>query len=226
MTSLDELYGSGIGVADPNSNFYTWDKRSFPDFNTFPENHTKYNYQPKELNNNGNPLYAQRFSYTNGVDKPCVTPFDVCQGKADNSALYIIKNLQLDKVGIKFFSKKNILTVQNMIKHKIYEMTNKKVIMAENQDDSDLVIAMRKIYLEEGRYLPTNIDFQVKRLNMRLLNYIIPDMITAIKQDYGYQKDINEPVQPIDRPISDSIRGQKLLPSITTTWDTQLKKKI
>ena len=52
-----------------------------------------------------------------------------------------------------------------------------------------------------------------------LLNKIIPDMITAIKQDWGYQKLINEPLHPIDRPISDSARGRKLLPSITSIWD-------
>ena len=43
-------------------------------------------------------------------------------------------------------------------------------------------------------------------------------MITEIKQFYGYLKEINEPLKPIDRPINVNNAGRKTLPSLTSVW--------
>ena len=82
----------------------------------------------------------------------------------------------------------------------------------EEQDDSDLLIAMRAIYFQEGRFLPQNImpiDYQVKKLNIKVINYIYPDLMTNIKQEYYYVKEINEPIKTIDRPVNVNIKGSK-----------------
>lgn len=223
MTSLNSLYYVGNGVFDPNSNFYKWDKRNFPVFNTIPQGGQlkNYTYNPSIINENYKELYQQKNSFGSGKDDPnnLQNMLSVERGYSTNAMYYALKDIQLDKVGFKFFTKSNMRLLQQQIKDMIKTKTNGKVIMECDQDESDLLIAMRNIYLTEGRYLPDNIDFQVKRLNMRLLNKIVPDMITQIKQSWGYQKLINEPLHPIDRPISDSNRGRKLLPSITTTWN-------
>ena len=90
--------------------------------------------------------------------------------------------------------------------------TKGKIILDDDQDDSDLLIVMRAVYYQEGRFLPNNvmsIEFQVKKLNIKVINYLYPDLMTNIKQEYYYVKEINEPLKPIDRPINVSIKGSK-----------------
>ena len=118
----------------------------------------------------------------------------------------------LDDVGQLFFSKKNIIELQKKIKSKVFIETKGKIILDDDQDDSDLLIVMRAVYYQEGRFLPNNvmsIEFQVKKLNIKVINYLYPDLMTNIKQEYYYVKEINEPLKPIDRPINVSIKGSK-----------------
>ena len=71
-------------------------------------------------------------------------------------------------------------------------------------------MVMRYIYLQEGRFLKYKIEEQVENLNNKLLEVIIPDISTGVKQQLGYIKYINEPLNPIDRPFSDSVKGSKM----------------
>lgn len=225
MTSLNSLNYSGNGAFDPNSNFYTWNKRSFPVFNTIPQGaHLQdYNYNPQIIDETYKELYQQKKSFGQGKDDlhNLQNMLNTDRGYSTNEMYYAMKDIQLDKVGFKFFTKENMRLLQKQIKDVIRRKTHGKVIMECDQDESDLLVAMRNIYVTEGRFLPDNIDFQVERLNMRLINKIVPDMITQIKQSWGYQKLINEPIHPIDRPISDCNRGRKLLPSVTTIWEVK-----
>lgn len=123
-----------------------------------------------------------------------------------------------DNVGKLFFSSKNIARLQKQLKDAIYEKSNHLYKLEDNQDDSDLIVAMRAVYMEQGQYLTDNIVHQVKVLNKKLIDYILPDMLSAIKQFYAYQKDINEPMKPIDRPMNVCNAGRRTIPSITTVW--------
>lgn len=123
-----------------------------------------------------------------------------------------------EPVGKLFFSSKNVVRLQKQIKDSIYEKTNHQYKLEEDQSSSDLLVAMRGVYMEQGEYKPTNIVHQVKVLNKKLVDYVVPDMISGIKQHYAYQKDINEPLKPIDRPMNVCNAGRRTLPSITTVW--------
>lgn len=117
-----------------------------------------------------------------------------------------------------FFSEENMKRIQNKIKQEIYTRTKGNFKIEEEQDENTLLLAMRNIFLEENRFLPNRIVHQVKELNQKVINSIVPDMITEIKQYYGYLKDVNEPIKPIMRPINVSNAGRRTLPSVTTTW--------
>ena len=106
-----------------------------------------------------------------------------------------------------------------MIKIEVYNRTAGKFILDVDQEDDDVVIVMMYIYQEEARHLPEHIIHQVKRLNQKVINYCLPDILTNIKQDYNYLKEINEPIKVLDRPINDNNKGRKLLPSITSIWN-------
>lgn len=119
---------------------------------------------------------------------------------------------------IKFFSKENIKLLQKLIKKNIYYLTEKKFILDTDQDENDLIVAMRAVYLHESENLPNNFDMQINKLNKHVLQYIIPDMIVQIKQEYSYLKEINEPINPIPLPINVN-NGKNSLPSLTSVWN-------
>ena len=117
-----------------------------------------------------------------------------------------------------YFSKENIKRIQKKIKKEINIRTKGKYILQADQDENQLLIVMRSIYLQKSRNLPKNIVRQVKALNTEVINDVVPGMITNIKTYYGYIEDISKPLNPIPRPINVNQAGTKILPSITTTF--------
>ena len=121
---------------------------------------------------------------------------------------FIVKDFQIENVGLIFFSKSNVDKIQEKIKEIILETLNVK--LTSNQNTESLLMVMRYIYLQEGKFLKYKIEEQVETLNNKLLEVIIPDISTGVKQQLGYIKYINEPLNPIDRPFSDSVKGSKM----------------
>jgi hypothetical protein len=123
-----------------------------------------------------------------------------------------------DEISKIFYSQENMDRIQKMIKKTIYEKTKGRFRLDEDQDESDLLISMRAVFLEHSRFLPIKLVHQVKELNKRTVEYIIPDMITEIKQAYAYIKEINEPIKPIPRPVNVNNAGRRTLPALTSAW--------
>jgi hypothetical protein len=131
-----------------------------------------------------------------------------------------IGGLQLENtpVSLLYFSDENMSRIQKQIKREISRLSNGSFRMEVNQDEADLLLAMRYIFIEFSKNLPTHIVKQVKILNRQLLNYIIPDIMTNIKQHYMYLKEISQPIRPLDQPLNVNNKGRKTLPSVTTLW--------
>lgn len=117
-----------------------------------------------------------------------------------------------------FFSDKNIQRLQKKIKEEVFKRTNGKFRLDVDQEQRDLFIAMRAVYMEHARFLPNRIVHQVKILNQKVIDEILPGILTEIRQYYGYLMEINKPLIPIPRPINFSNKGRRTLPSITTTF--------
>jgi hypothetical protein len=128
--------------------------------------------------------------------------------------------VSLDPVTKLYFSAENVARIQKMIRREVYIRTNGQYKLETDQDESDLMIAMRAVFFDMygARFLPFKIVKQVKELNRKTINYIMPDMITQMKQSYGYLKEINQPLNTIMRPINANHAGRRTLPSITTIW--------
>lgn len=175
-----------------NKGFSAYNAGDNPSFNKFQED----KLHDKEIIKNDNASFAIKdFAY------------GVCGKNQDENGV--------SKV---FFSEENIKRIQKMIKREVFLRTNKQFRLDDDQDESDLLVAMRAIYLEESRNLPFQIIKQVKLLNRKVVGYIVPDMITEIKQSYAYIREINEPIKPIDRPVNVTHAGRKTLPAITSIW--------
>ena len=116
------------------------------------------------------------------------------------------------KVMLLYFSDENIKRIQKMIKREVYKRSKGKFVLTEDQDASDLNIAMRAVFKLYAKNLPTHIVRQVKGLNDQTVQYIVPDMMVNIEQYYGYLKDILNPINPIQLPISVGHGGRQTFP--------------
>lgn len=148
------------------------------------------------------------------------TPFLLLQEHRKNyknMAEYALKGIHTDsELGRLYFSDENIKRVQRMIRKEVYKRTGGQFKLEIDQAQRDLYFAMRAVYAEHCRFLPGQIVRQVKRLNQKVVDETVPGMITEIRQHYGYLKEINKPLEPIDRPVNVSNAGRLTLPSITT----------
>lgn len=125
---------------------------------------------------------------------------------------------ETDELSKLFFSPKNIERIQRKIKEEVFKRTNGKFRLDEDQDENSLLIMMRAYYLDNSRFLEEKPIRQIKLLNKGVLGFLIPDIITNIKQAYSYQLEINQPFKTIDRPMNMNSAGRRTLPSVTTTW--------
>jgi hypothetical protein len=122
-------------------------------------------------------------------------------------------------LGEVFFSPDNINRLQNKIKKSIFIETKGKYKLQVDQNESDLFVVMRAVYIQDSYNSPYRIIHQVKELNEKVINRILPDMITNIKQNEEYLNVIDKPIDPIPLPVNVSRAGRLSLPSITTIWN-------
>lgn len=131
----------------------------------------------------------------------------------------VMKNVyEVTPVGEIFFSEENIDRIQKKIKNEIYTKTQGKFILKADQNVTDLLVFMRAIFIEYGRNLDFNIIKQVKELNAHVVDKLVPDMITAIKQEHEYLEQLDKPITPIALPVNVSRAGRKTLPSVTSIF--------
>lgn len=115
-----------------------------------------------------------------------------------------------------FFSLQNIQELQRLLRYNVYVNTNKKHIIG-NQDETELVIIMRGIYLQYSK-TPENYSLykkEIERLNGLVITYLLPDLISNIEQYLGYIRDSTQNYIPMDRGVNPSIKGERTLRSVS-----------
>jgi hypothetical protein len=122
-------------------------------------------------------------------------------------------------LGEVFFSPDNIKRLQNKIKKSIFVESKGKYKLQVEQNESDLLVVMRAVYIQDSYNSPYRIIHQVKELNEKVINRILPDMISNIKQNEEYLNIIDKPIDPIPLPVNVSRAGRLSLPSVTTIWN-------
>ena len=108
-----------------------------------------------------------------------------------------------------FFSKENIQIIQNGIRKGVYELSNKQFIICEQNED-ELKIIMRSIFLQYSANQPNNISQQIAQLNNTVLEYCIQQVYSEAQ---GYMKYINDAstlVVPISHPVMASENDRQL----------------
>lgn len=126
-----------------------------------------------------------------------------------------------------FFSKTNVENIQKLIRFYVYENTGFKI---DNQSNNEVLIVMRSIFLEYSRHpklltenmseeskkeLLQQYSEEVRSLNERVVNWIVPEVASQTKQYVDYLRDSSQQPYYMDRPINNNITGQRQYRSAT-----------
>lgn len=117
-----------------------------------------------------------------------------------------------------YYSDENMKRIQKAIRREIYVQTNGRFKLETDQDPSELLIAMRAVYYDYARNLNFSVVKQCKIMNRKVIEYILPDIKTAIIQQYAYIEEINRPRYIIPNAINVNNAGRRTLSSMTTSW--------
>lgn len=149
------------------------------------------------------------------------TPFIMFQSHKDdyyNMSQESLRGIQQESVLSKvFFLPKNVDLLQRQLRAEVFRRSGGKYLIPK-QNEADLQVVMRSIFLQRARHYPTNITEQVRELNNFVIDDLYPNVMTEIKANIGYQERAFGPMQVLDRPENVSNTGLKRLPSVTRTF--------
>lgn len=129
----------------------------------------------------------------NMIDKipanQCTTFRNPTEGLWDNTMLSQV-----------FFSKENIVIIQNGIRAGVYHKSNQQYVIGY-QDGDSLKIVMRSIFLQYASNKTANVKEQVIALNTLVLNYCIAQVYGEAQGYLKYLNDVSTLAVPIAHPI-------------------------
>jgi len=109
-----------------------------------------------------------------------------------------------------YFSPQNIKKIQNLTRYTVWKSSNKLYIIDE-QDQIELSIVMRSIFLQHSKNQPDQISSQIKELNKIVAEEIAPGIVGRVQQYLVYLRDKQKPYRLIERPKNVSSAGLKSL---------------
>ena len=117
-----------------------------------------------------------------------------------------LKGIQCEtELSCKFFSKENIMHLHSEIMKAAQE---KLKVNIDKQSDEELVIIMRAIFLQNA-YETSDVNLEIKKLNMKVLMEILPNLISKIKQQMKHWQDKNTNIKVMEHPINVNSAGEK-----------------
>lgn len=116
-----------------------------------------------------------------------------------------------------FLSQENIDLLQDKIRYSVWRASDKKFVI-DRQDQIELELIMRSIYLQYSKNLQYNIKEQVEELNDIVLQETIPKILSQVQAHVYYLFDASTQPVPLSHPQSMSSSGRKQLPSVTSTF--------
>ncbi len=110
-----------------------------------------------------------------------------------------------------FFSEKNIEIIQTLLAYHVNLQSDGKYQISR-QDDNQIKIVMKSVFLMYSKNQPTDIQGQVKILNSYVLDYCVPNILANIEQYLGYKKQISTLPTPLELPRYTSKAGTRTNP--------------
>ena len=114
-----------------------------------------------------------------------------------NATKYIFQPSELSNT---YFSKENINNVHNDIKKKVYELSQNKYVI-DDQDMDTLKVIMRSIFLQYSKFQFDNILQQVDHLNKMVIEYSSKTIFGEIQGYLKYKHDASNMYTLMERPV-------------------------
>jgi citrate lyase gamma subunit len=115
----------------------------------------------------------------------------------DDSLKGILERSRLSNI---FLSPENTQNIQTQIRYGVHQQSGKVI---SNQSPQEVSTVMRSIYLQEGS-VPITSDSDalevVSKLNSSVIDYCVNHVVSKLKQNDMYIRDISTLPVPLDRP--------------------------
>lgn len=109
-----------------------------------------------------------------------------------------------------FFSHQNIHALHNGIRKGVYNMSNKQYLIGQQNED-ELKIVMRSIFLQNSQNLKHNIPLQIDTLNKLVLDYAVGQVYREAEGYMKYKRDASTLVSPMEPPIMSKNHNKQLI---------------
>ncbi len=127
---------------------------------------------------------------------------------SENNVNSVSQSLTNTPLSLNFFSKENINRIQAAIINGVYVRSDSNFVI-NNQNENELLIIMRSHYLQFGKNLPSNINYQVNELNNMVVSWSVDNIISNIEQYISYKKTCSALPMPLERAQLPSQKGTK-----------------
>jgi hypothetical protein len=121
-------------------------------------------------------------------------------------------NWEVTPVSSAFFSVENVKRLQQLIRKGVYDRSQPKGYVIDDQSTDELKIIMRAIYYQYARNMPKDVKAQVEDLNRKVTDWSVPHILSAVDHYYFYLNDISHMPIPLAQPQHLSRAGTKSLP--------------
>lgn len=108
-----------------------------------------------------------------------------------------------------YFSSKNIKIIQNGIRIGVFQRSNGQYLIGEQNED-ELKIIMRGVFLQNSLNIQNNIKEQVENLNKIVLDYAIPQIYGEAQGYMKYKYDVSTLAVPMEHPIMSKTNNKQL----------------
>jgi len=106
-----------------------------------------------------------------------------------------------------YFSNKNIQHIQHELQNRVY-VKSKRRFRIGNQNEDNLKIIMRSIYLDNAHRLFGDASQQVNELNEMVLDMVVPQIMEEAEAYIRYRHDASTLVVPLERPMLMTEKGK------------------
>ena len=112
-----------------------------------------------------------------------------------------------------YFSENNMDNLQDMLRYQVYLASGGKYQIGK-QNSTELIVVMRAVFLQYAKNLPDRITEQIVELNRQVIEYILPLIISEIKQWFHYSQQLETLPMPLELPRNLSNKGSRSLSSV------------
>ena len=109
-----------------------------------------------------------------------------------------------------YFSRENIQIIQNGIRAGVYRVSKGRYNVAP-QDETNLKIVMRSIFLQHAKNDGRPIPDQIRDLNNLVLEYCVKNVCGEATAYIKYKQDVSTLPVPEARPVKVDVKGDKQL---------------